>query len=284
MTSGRIPGTSATRCRIGSGSSLRQVMPACSGSSRPVGTRRRPASKPGRGQGPRVCCSCSGLRPPRAAPERGRGGRRLTCKGSGEGGFEESDESRRSRASRSAIRRSRDWTRASTAAWTSAGALSQRSAGIGKVELMLPVYRPEAECASPYHRERLRHPLFGGLEVEPLLLTGQVLEPASTNGNRHRCRLGHGARQPATSTQNRAGCPIATQGGPVVARPSHTWILRQGRLGQRDPSVPDSKVRPVLPNLVSVHQENGRSRPVSNLDDQPNRSIAVSASAASRSA
>jgi len=53
---------------------------------------------------------------PRFLPEAGAGGRRLTEGGSDDGGLEELVEYLPSRSSRSAIRRSKDWTRAVTAA------------------------------------------------------------------------------------------------------------------------------------------------------------------------
>jgi hypothetical protein len=59
------------------------------------------------------------------------GGRRLTEGGSDDGGLEELVESLPSRSSRSAIRRSKDWTRAVTAAWASGESVSQMSCGSG---------------------------------------------------------------------------------------------------------------------------------------------------------
>lgn len=49
-------------------------------------------------------------------PEAGAGGRRLTDGGSDDGGLDELVEFLPSRSSRAAIRRSKDWTRAATAA------------------------------------------------------------------------------------------------------------------------------------------------------------------------
>src|SRR5208283_5316442 len=68
--------------------------------------------------------------------EAGLGGCRLTWIGSVDGGLEELDEFRLSRASRAAIRRSNESTRLRMAALTSAGILTQRSSGRGGLALM----------------------------------------------------------------------------------------------------------------------------------------------------
>ena len=68
--------------------------------------------------------------------EAGLGGCRLTWIGSVDGGLEELDEFRLSRASRAAIRRSNESTRLRMAALASAGILTQRSSGRGGLALM----------------------------------------------------------------------------------------------------------------------------------------------------
>src|SRR3954447_7505353 len=116
-TVGWTGGTSATWCRIGSGSSpcntwwhqrhwgglQSMTWRTCSGGASGRACRRWPGC------------------PPRLLPEAGVGGRRLTEGGSEEGGLEELVEFLLSLSSRSAIRRSKDWTSTDTAACATGG-------------------------------------------------------------------------------------------------------------------------------------------------------------------
>jgi len=78
--------------------------------------------------------------PPRFLPEAGVGGGRLTEGGSEEGGFDELVEFLPIRSSRSAIRRSKDWTSTDTAACASGESVSQIDRGSGGCSFMLPFY------------------------------------------------------------------------------------------------------------------------------------------------
>jgi hypothetical protein len=143
-TTGRTGGTSATWWRIGSRSSPARASPhqrhrgglhsktwrSCSGGTSGRAWRCRPGC------------------PPRFLPEAGVGGRRLTEGGSDEGGLEELVEFLPSRSSRSAIRPSKDWASAETAAWAAGESVSQMIGGSGGRSVMPMFYRTQDEEAT----------------------------------------------------------------------------------------------------------------------------------------
>jgi len=109
--------------------------------------------------------------PPRFLPEAGAGGGRLTEGGSEEGGLDELVEFLPIRSSRSAIRRSKDWTSTDTAARASDESVSQIGWGSGGCSFMPPFYchhAPEATMG----RERL---LGNGLELLQWVATSRWL-------------------------------------------------------------------------------------------------------------
>jgi hypothetical protein len=85
----------------------------------------------------------------------------LTWFRSVEGGLDELEESCPTRASRSAMRRSRAETTAAMAARSSGGVRAQRSSGMGGGALMSLAYRSGADRTRDYPRERLPHDIRG---------------------------------------------------------------------------------------------------------------------------
>src|SRR6516165_2341807 len=138
-TSGRTGGISATWCRTGSGSSPRSAAPQ---PAQCVGLTSKVSRSRSGGTSARVRRVWPGW-PPLLRPDGGAGGRRLTLTagGSVEGGLDELVEFWLSRASRSAIRLSREAMTARRAAWASGGTVLQSDSGIEGCGLIYRILR-----------------------------------------------------------------------------------------------------------------------------------------------